>query len=328
MARREEADGAFTVRFSIRAWLVLSTSCAILLGWHVSPGQKQRRVAKALREAGALVLCDSDVPITSGPIPEFMDELCRVCPRGKWRVQFGSAASDERLRLVGSLGDVRELDVYFSNVTDRGLCRISTLKQLRTLNLAGTRITDIGLRHLAKLRELRSVNLSATNISDAGIEVVGTWTHLEELNLSYTGVGDGAAGQCRALPKLNRLDMAYTCLGDAGLEQLEGTRAITELDATGRGVEARSQCFPYSTTVDAQRPTQVGPTPTQVVGARVIRKNVGRRVQTSSGTGRVLRGVSKVTWFGPRDWRDEVFPGSWVGTRKTGIQILASSASR
>lgn len=67
------------------------------------------------------------------------------------------------------LPDLRELQLGFTKVTDKGLAHLKDLKHLKGLGLAGTAVTDKGLEQLKGLTELESLNLMATKVTDAGV---------------------------------------------------------------------------------------------------------------------------------------------------------------
>jgi len=54
-------------------------------------------------------------------------------------------------------------------VTDEGLKELAELKELRSLSLSGTRVTDAGLKGLKGLRQLRLVLLHKTRVTPEGV---------------------------------------------------------------------------------------------------------------------------------------------------------------
>ena len=67
------------------------------------------------------------------------------------------------------LARVTELDLAFTQITDKGLKEVSKLPQLQRLYLNGTPITDASLKALAGLPQLTALNLWRTKITDAGL---------------------------------------------------------------------------------------------------------------------------------------------------------------
>lgn len=112
------------------------------------------------------------------------------------------------LRLGGSRG-----------VTDEGLRHLARLPNLRQLDVSGTAITDEGLKVLRELPTLESINLAWTRTSDAGTAELAHLHGIVDVNLSGTRNGDGAI---RALAGKAHLKTLRTGMGttDAGLALL------------------------------------------------------------------------------------------------------------
>ena len=64
----------------------------------------------------------------------------------------------------------RVISVLNTNVTDEGLKHLKNLKNLRILMLSDTQVTDAGLEHLKQLPNLREVHLDGTPTTAAGRE--------------------------------------------------------------------------------------------------------------------------------------------------------------
>jgi hypothetical protein len=63
------------------------------------------------------------------------------------------------------------LELYLTNtrITDDGLKHLASLRNLRYLWLIGTDVTDTGLLHLIQLKNLQKLNLVGTKVTDEGI---------------------------------------------------------------------------------------------------------------------------------------------------------------
>jgi hypothetical protein len=96
-------------------------------------------------------------------------------PQGSaWSVNLsGLSISDDMLRQVKQLGNVSELDLSKSTVTDDQLGLIAELN-IATLvlkfDLSHTPITDAGLERLKNLIVLTEMNLVGTKVTPAGVE--------------------------------------------------------------------------------------------------------------------------------------------------------------
>jgi Leucine-rich repeat (LRR) protein len=74
--------------------------------------------------------------------------------------------TDETLRYLASLKQLRELDLNNSQITDEGLKQLAELPKLRDLRLARTRITDEGFRqYLIGKESLMNLDLTGTSVS-------------------------------------------------------------------------------------------------------------------------------------------------------------------
>jgi hypothetical protein len=80
--------------------------------------------------------------------------------------------TDEGLRHLARLPNLRHLDLGGTAITDRGLAVLRDLPQLESISLAMTRITDAGAADLAHCHELRQVNLNWTRTGDAAIRAL------------------------------------------------------------------------------------------------------------------------------------------------------------
>ena len=70
------------------------------------------------------------------------------------------------------LGNVIELILTDTQITDAGLKDLVKLQKLNFLDLTNTQITDTGLKEAAKLQKLQRLNLNSTLITDEGFKEV------------------------------------------------------------------------------------------------------------------------------------------------------------
>ncbi len=111
--------------------------------------------------------------------------------------------TDERLRIVARLNELRFFQLGNTKVTDAGMESLRGLTLLIGLDLSGTRITDKGLVNIEGLRQLQLLQLQHTTITDAGLEHLRGLSRLEDLFLQDTKVtGAGVAKLKTALPNL------------------------------------------------------------------------------------------------------------------------------
>jgi hypothetical protein len=131
---------------------------------------------------------------------------------------------------AGADGQVREVYLRASWVTDGDLLQIAALPGLQTLDLSRTRITDQGLAYLRNASSLVDVNLAyAEKIGDPAHAVVKSWKKVQRLNLRGTVIADETAASAASLPDLEILDIADTLVGDVGMESLAAAQKLREL---------------------------------------------------------------------------------------------------
>lgn len=134
-------------QFSLRTVLVVVTLLCIGPGGYVAYEQRKARKQKAAVEAieklGGEVRYDRTTPVRSGMLRQIL--------------------GDE------SFGNVTEVLLANSQVTDVGLEHLAELTDLEILGLTDTQVTDGGLAHLAGLKNLDHLWLYDTQVTDAGI---------------------------------------------------------------------------------------------------------------------------------------------------------------
>jgi uncharacterized membrane protein len=114
-----------------------------------------------------------------------------------YRKQF--KGSDLQL-LEEVAGDVAELDLASTTVSDTDMEHLAKFTNLRRLKLNETKITDEALKTIGKLENLQSLNLYGTNVSDVGIKALSNLKHLKKTYLWNTKVTiDGAESLRKSL---------------------------------------------------------------------------------------------------------------------------------
>lgn len=105
------------------------------------------------------------------------------------------------LQLLGDVaGDVIELDLASTTVSDEDILHLAKFTNLRRLKLNETKITDEALKTIGKLENLRSLNLYGTEVTDVGIKALSNLKHLEKTYLWNTKVTiDGAESLRKSL---------------------------------------------------------------------------------------------------------------------------------
>ena len=87
-------------------------------------------------------------------------------------------------------GEVVEVSLEVTKITDAGLVHLKGMTELQKLNLSRSNITDAGLMHLKGLPNLQNLSLFGTKVTNAGLVHLKGLTELQELNLRDAGVAD------------------------------------------------------------------------------------------------------------------------------------------
>ena len=85
-------------------------------------------------------------------------------------VLSNTKVSDAGLVHLKGLTSLTTLGLFNTKITDAGLVNLKGLTSLTTLGLGGTGISDAGLVHLKGLTSLRSLFLKGTKVSEAGVK--------------------------------------------------------------------------------------------------------------------------------------------------------------
>ncbi len=128
--------------------------------------------------------------------------------------------TDEGLRHLSPLTNLRLLELPYTAITDNGLKALERHENIESLNLHGAPITGIGLEHLHELSRLRQLDVGRTLLGDATIAKLQEFKSLEFLSLRHTGITDESLMVVQRLRKLSRLDISRTEVTFDALERL------------------------------------------------------------------------------------------------------------
>jgi internalin A len=146
------------------------------------------------------------------------------------------ALTDEGLKGLEGLSNLKTLQLSGNAITDAGLTRIAPLVQLARLKLAYTYVTDRGLAALKPLSQLVELDLFDTEISDAGLTELGDFGGLQALDLGMTQITDAGLKHLARLRELRRLNLEGNSITDAGLRQLVAVQSLEDLDLAGTAI--------------------------------------------------------------------------------------------
>ncbi|BDC48020.1 hypothetical protein F183_A03360 [Bryobacterales bacterium F-183] len=144
-----------------------------------------------------------------------------------------STATDEVLKSLSGLKNLRRLNLRDTLVTDDGLAALSGVTSLEEIDLYGLKISDKGIAHLRGLKNLRKLNLLGGPISDNGAEILAGLPRLRELNLYRAELTNAGVAKLRTLKELAFLDLRYTRATASGVEQLRAALPKCKVDFSG-----------------------------------------------------------------------------------------------
>ncbi|MGY8771542.1 MAG: hypothetical protein ACKVH8_24265 [Pirellulales bacterium] len=130
----------------------------------------------------------------------------------------------KRLRgtvLLNQSGEVFEVRLNNTKITDAGMKHLKSLTTLKSLVLNDTQITDAGLEHLKDLTNLNRLNLDYTQVTDAGLEHLKGLSSLNSLYIRDTQITDAELMHLKGLASLERLELDGTKITDAGMSELK-----------------------------------------------------------------------------------------------------------
>jgi internalin A len=131
-------------------------------------------------------------------------------------------------------GNIVELDLTSTWVTDGDLSRVAQMRHLQKLDLSHTRVTDAGLEQLKGLENVVELNCYyAERLTEDGIAHLRGWKHLEHLSLRGTKVTSQVFEHLAHLVNLRSLDLGFTQIEDEGFEQLASLSRLEKLSIGG-----------------------------------------------------------------------------------------------
>lgn len=114
-----------------------------------------------------------------------------------------------------------EANLAGTRMTDEELKALAPLKEIRKLDLSSTKVTDAGLKELAGFKLLEYLDLTSTDVSDAGMKDLAGLENLNTLILSHTKVSNTGIVQLASLKKLQKLDLFGTVVTESGVAALK-----------------------------------------------------------------------------------------------------------
>jgi Leucine-rich repeat (LRR) protein len=138
-------------------------------------------------------------------------------------------------------GEIVEIDLTSTWVTDDDLVKIAKLEHLQKLNLSYTKISDLGLEHLRPLRNVTYLNCYYCEyVGDGGIAFLKQWENLEYLNVRGSEVTSRVFEHLANMKKLKTLDVGCSRVNDDGFDALASLDRLEELHIGGDKMTGRA----------------------------------------------------------------------------------------
>ncbi len=150
-----------------------------------------------------------------------------------------SQVTDNGLRSMLAMTELRQLDLENSRITDEGMKIIGQMRNLVTLSLCKTKITDVGIREIANIKGLRSLDCMETDLGNAGLVQIGTLRKLDSLCLAGTRVTSAGMKSLTNMPELYELELGATQVDDEGMASIAKVPKLAVLYLSGTAVSDR-----------------------------------------------------------------------------------------
>jgi hypothetical protein len=232
------------MRLSLRGLIVLVLLIGGILGRTVHQAQVQREAVAAITRAGGSVYYDWQVrkdglilSTTKPWAPNWLVKLVGIDYFGHVaRIDLLRGGADRDLILIGRLGQLWNLNLDSSPISDDGLVHLKALTGMERLYLPLTKVGDAGLVHLEGLTGLHQLGFYDNPITDEGLVHLKGLTDLEFLILDGTRVSGPGLAQLKGLKRLVGLSLTRTAVDDAGLKHLREMTGLKELFLGGTRV--------------------------------------------------------------------------------------------
>src|SRR6516164_4321385 len=115
-------------------------------------------------------------------------------------------ATDEDLHYVAQIQTLKQLDLSFTLITDKGVRELQQLGQLEDLNLeTAEALTDASMNYVKNIPTLRRLKVRGVDITDVGMPAIAQMTGLRSLDVSHTMLEDVGLENLPALTELEEL---------------------------------------------------------------------------------------------------------------------------
>lgn len=230
-------------QFRLRTLLIAILVLSLPLSWfgaRLRKARRQREAVKAIERLGGSVTYEWELvpPSPSGIQPrpnmswlqillgdENSDEMCSVS-------FYGHGFTDVQVRQLSLFGNLTDVMLKDTRVTDAGLDELAGLTRLESLVIIEGEITDDGLRHLGRFSNLSDLVLIGTQFSNDGLKHLAGVKRLRRLRLGTMRITDAGVEYLEGLCNLKELWFHEVHISDAGLGYLANLESLEQLHMT------------------------------------------------------------------------------------------------
>ncbi len=153
---------------------------------------------------------------------------------------------------LANVGDVR-----LPNATDDELRQLSWLPEIRGLSVSGKAMTDEGFSHISRLRSLKFLTFSRAHISPSGMARLGVMPDLEYLFMEEMQIEEACMRElARVMPRLDTLSLEEMQIEMGCIREIAACRGCKRFfSSTPTSPTPGSNSWPKSGACKADRPS-------------------------------------------------------------------------
>lgn len=228
--------------FSLRSLFASITVLGLLLGLIGNEANRlrlHRHVVRKVHELGGRV-----IPVTSDRYGEFWGPAwLPVIRDGLYAdfeyVWFNSTANaglrDEDLAVLKHLPRLKDLQISAPLITDKAMIHIEGIKSLRELTLYQTQVTGRGLRRLSGI-PLEKLVVAGPDVTDETLKALDAFPALRKLMISESSITDAGLAELEHVPNLEKLILNDSPICDSGMHYLAKLARLHEADLKGLAI--------------------------------------------------------------------------------------------
>lgn len=175
----------------------------------------------------------------SAPISDACLTSLRECRRLRTLHLYDARqVTGESLQAISQCGELEELLLVGGQISDDDMRHLASLKQLRMLDISLVAISDNGLRELKDLANVESLSLRYTQVEGSDLPRFTSAGRLEQLDLQGSHAGDALLRQLDRFPALEHLSLDATKVTTAGVLSTHWPSSLIYLSLEGTTIDA------------------------------------------------------------------------------------------